>query len=71
MTSLCIFLTGDFVLVLLVRSADRLHLPTASLTDKLFFILIERPLPLILLFVGCFDLRAFIRLSGGNNPAHE
>ncbi len=70
-TSLGIFLTGDLVLVLLVRSADRFHLATASTTDKLLLILVERPLPLILLLVACFYLWAYARLSGGNNSAYE
>lgn len=54
--------TGDVVLAALVWATDRMHLSSATLAEKLRFILWTRPVPLLMILIIGFYLVVYIRL---------
>jgi hypothetical protein len=77
MTSTTIVLTSDFPLALLAMVSPNLNSSGTNLSGKILKALIARPMPLILLALGCFYLVIYVKRrgdeatepSGSNEPA--
>jgi hypothetical protein len=65
MTSAAIVLTSDFPLALLAMISKNLDSSAINLSEKILTVLIARPMPLILLAVGCFYLAIYVKRRAG------
>jgi hypothetical protein len=63
-TAAGIFFTGDLVLAIFVLATDKIRFSAESTQDKVWTILLTRPVPVVLLVVGCFYLMVYVRRSG-------